>query len=79
MSNKLYTKTHEFDCDYCSEFKPMKQLFVRLENTTIAEIASVFSNISEISEMKYCGRDITWVSKLNTIRNEGTSIFVILE
>lgn len=73
------TKTKEYNCDFCTPFDPKKQLFVRITDSTMAEIATVFSNVDELSDMSYCGKAIEGYTKLITIRDEGHHIFLILE
>ncbi len=52
---KIKTATgKEFDCDYLSQIPAPDQVYIRVCNTSIAEVARVFSNPEETVQL-YCG------------------------
>ena len=76
---KLKTATgKEFDCDYFNPFPPVGQLNLRVLNTPLATVATVFSNPNETvqfwGESQYASR----YTKLVAIVPEGNAIRVVL-
>lgn len=74
----LRTRTHVFDSDFCIENVNNNQLMIRVRNTTMREVESVFHNASETSEMSFRGRPLHDYTRCLTIRDEGAQIFVML-
>lgn len=76
--NELRTRTRSFDSKYCIEMANPHRLFIRISNSTISELNDVFSNPTEISEISFRGKPYHGFTRISTIRDEGTHIFVAL-
>lgn len=76
---EIKMKTKAFDCDYCVRFKPANQLFIRISNSSIAEVSAVFSDEEELAELSYSGRKYEGYKRLRSVKDEGTQLFLILE
>ena len=76
---KLKTATgKEFDCDYFNPFPPVWQLNLRVLNTPLATVATVFANPSETAQL-WCGEQYAaQYTKLVAIVPEGNAIRVVL-
>lgn len=76
---ELLTRTHSFDSGYCVEMKNPHRLFIRITDSTVGELENVFSNPTEISEISFRGKQFHGFTRILTIRDEGTHIFVALQ
>lgn len=76
---KLKTATgKEFDCDYFNPFPPVGQVNLRVLNTPLATIATVFSNPNETVQL-WCGEQYSaQYTKLVAIVPEGDATRVVL-
>ena len=76
---KLKTATgKEFDCDYFNPFPPVWQVNLRVLNTPLATVATVFSNPNETVQL-LCGEQYAaQYTKLVAIVPEGNAIRVVL-
>ncbi len=76
---KLNTATGKtFDCDYFNPFHPAGQINLRVLNTPLATVATVFSNPQETVQM-WCGEQYAaQYTKLIAIVPEGDAIRVVL-
>lgn len=67
-----------FDCDYFNPFPPVGQINLRVLNTPLATVATVFSNPQETVQM-WCGEQYAaQYTKLIAIVPEGDAIRVVL-
>lgn len=67
-----------FDCDYFNPFPPAGQINLRVLNTTLATVATLFSNHQETVQM-WCGEQYAaQYTKLIAIVPEGDAIRVVL-
>lgn len=77
--DKVYTSTGKaFDCDYVTEIPSPSQIHVRIQNTSIADIASVFSNRSETRIIKHGGSEYRGFTNIVAIVPEGVFVRVVL-
>lgn len=68
----------EFDCDYFNPFPPVGQANLRVLNTSLATVATVFSNQNETVQL-WCGEQYAaQYTKLVAIVPEGDAIRVVL-
>lgn len=76
---KLKTATGKaFDCDYFNPFPPVGQINLRVLNTPLATVATLFSNPQETVQM-WCGEQYAaQYTKLIAIVPEGDAIRVVL-
>lgn len=76
---KLKTATGKtFDCDYFNPFPPAGQINLRVLNTPLATVATVFSASRETVQM-WCGDEYAAnYTKLIAIVPEGDAIRVVL-
>lgn len=76
---KLKTATNkEFDCDYFNPFPPVGQVNLRVLNTPLATVATVFSNPNETVQLWYDGQYAAQYTRLVAIVPEGNAIRVVL-
>ena len=76
---KIKTATgKEFDCIYFNPFPPMGQVNISIVNTSISELASVFSNPTETVQLWYGAQYLAYHTKLLAIVNDGDAIRVVL-
>ena len=78
--DKLKTATgKEFDCDYFNPFPEAGQVNLRVLNTTLATVATVFSNPNETVQM-WCGNQYAaQYTTLKAIVQETGAIRIVLE
>ena len=77
--DKLKTATgKEFDCDYFNPFPPVGQVNLRVLNTPLATVATVFSNPNETVQLWCDGVYASQYTKLVAIVPEGNAIRVVL-
>ena len=76
---KLMTATgKEFDCDYFNPFPPVGQTNLRVLNTDLVTVATVFADPVETVEL-HCGNQCaSQYTKLVAIVPEGDAIRVVL-
>ena len=76
---KLKTATgKEFSCDYFNPFPPVGQVNLRVLNTALASVATVFSDPRETVQL-WCGEQyVAQYTKLVAIVPEGNAIRVVL-
>lgn len=68
----------EFDCDYFNPFPPVEQVNLRVLNTPLAIVATVFSNPSETAQL-WCDKQYAaQYTKLVAIVPEGNAVRVVL-
>ena len=68
----------EFDCDYFNPFPPVGQVNLRVLNTSLATVATVFANQNETVQL-WCGEQYAdQYTKLVAIIPEGNAIRVVL-
>lgn len=78
--DKLVTKSGKtFDCDYFNPFPPVNQINLRVLNSTISEVAQIFSDPTETSHMLCGGQHASNYTSLVAIVPEGTAIRVVLK
>lgn len=76
---KLKTATgKEFDCDYFNPFPPVGQVNLRVLNTSLATVATVFANPNETVQLWCDGQYAAQYTKLVAIVPEGNAIRVVL-
>ena len=76
---KLKTATgKEFDCDYFNPFPPVGQVNLRVLNTPLSTVATVFSNPNETVQLWCGGVYASQYTKLVAIVPEGNAIRVVL-
>ena len=76
---KLKTATgKEFDCDYFNPFPPVGQVNLRVLNTPLATVATVFANPNETVQLWHDGQYAAQYTKLVAIVPEGNAIRVVL-
>ena len=76
---KIKTATgKEFDCIYFNPFPPKGQVNISIVNTSISELASVFSNPTETVQLWYGDQYLAYHTKLLAIVNDGDAIRVVL-
>lgn len=76
---KLITATKkEFECDYFNPFPPAGQVNLRVLNTALASVATVFSDPRETVQL-WCGEQYAaQYTKLVAIVPEGDAIRIVL-
>lgn len=68
----------EFDCDYFNPFPPVGQVNLRVLNTSLAIVATVFSNPNETAQL-WCDKQYAaQYTKLIAIVPEGNAVRVVL-
>lgn len=76
---KLKTATgKEFDCDYFNPFPPANQTNLRVWNTDLVTVATVFSDSDETAELNFGSQVASQHTKLMALIPEGDSIRVVL-
>lgn len=76
---KLKTATgKEFDCDYFNPFPPVSQVNLRVMNTPLTTVATVFGDPSETVQLWCDGQYAAQYTKLVAIVPEGNAIRVVL-
>lgn len=77
--DQLKTATgRTFNCDYFNPFPPAGQVNIRILNTSLAEVATVFSNPSETVQL-WCGDQyLSHHTKVVAIVPEVDAIRVVL-
>ena len=77
--DKLKTATgKEFDCDYFNQFPSENQVNLRVLNSSLVEVASVFGNPKETVQL-WCGEQyLSNHTKVVAIVPEGDAIRVVL-
>ena len=68
----------EFDCDYFNPFPPVGQVNLRVLNTSLATVATVFSNPNDTIQLWCNERYAAQYTKLVAIVPEGNAIRVVL-
>lgn len=68
----------EFDCDYFNPFPPVGQVNLRVLNTPLAIVATVFSNPNETAQLWCDEQYAAQYTKLVAIVPEGNAIRVVL-
>lgn len=76
---KLKTATgKEFDCDYFNPFPPVRQTNLRVLNTDLVTVATVFSDPDETVQLCHGVQCASQYTKLVAIVPEGDAIRVVL-
>lgn len=76
----LTTKSGKtFDCDYFNPFPPVGQINLRVLNSTISEVAKVFSDPEETAYMFCSGQHASNYTSLVALVPEGQAIRVVLK
>lgn len=68
----------EFDCDYFNPFPPVGQVNLRVLNTPLAVVATVFSNPNETAQLWCDNQYAAQYTKLVAIVPEGNAVRVVL-
>lgn len=68
----------EFDCDYFNPFPPVGQVNLRVLNTPLAIVATVFSNPNETVQLWCDNQYAAQYTKLVAIVPEGNAVRVVL-
>lgn len=68
----------EFDCDYFNPFPPVGQVNLRVLNTPLAIVATVFSNPNETAQLWCDEQYAAQYTKLVAIVPEGNAVRVVL-
>lgn len=68
----------EFDCDYFNPFPPVGQVNLRVLNTPLATVATVFSNPNETAQLWCDNQYAAQYTKLVAIVPEGNAVRVVL-
>lgn len=68
----------EFDCDYFNPFPPVGQVNLRVLNTPLAIVATVFSNPNETAQLWCDNQYAAQYTKLVAIVPEGNAVRVVL-
>ena len=77
--DKVYTATGKaFDCDYVTEIPAPAQIHVRIQNTSIADIAKFFSDRNETRIIKHGGSVYRGFTNIVAIVLEGGFVRVVL-
>lgn len=77
--DKLKTATgKEFDCDYFNPFPPVGQVNLRVLNTSLATVVTIFANPDETVQLWYGEQYAAQYTKLVAIVPEGNAIRVVL-
>lgn len=76
---KVFTATgKQYDCDYFNPFPPAAQVNIRVMNTSLVEVASVFGNPEETVQLWGHQQYVANHTKLIAIVPEGDAIRVVL-
>lgn len=76
---KLRTATgKEFDCDYFNPFPPVGQINLRVLNTPLPTVATVFADPQETVQMWFEGQYAAQYTKLIAIVPENGAVRVVL-
>ena len=76
---KVFTATgKQYDCDYFNPFPPAAQVNIRVMNTSLVEVASVFGNPAETAHLWWDQQYIANHTKLIAIVPEGDAVRVVL-
>lgn len=67
-----------FDCDYFNPFAPAAQVNIRIMNSNLVEVASVFGNPVETVQLFYGKEYLAHHTKVIAIVPEGNAIRVVL-
>lgn len=79
MMETLKTATgKEFQCDYFVDMDYPAQAFIRILNTSIADVAAVFSNPAETIQLCYGDRYLAHYTKLAVIFVDGNAVKITL-
>ena len=79
MKKTLETATgKEFKTDYFNPSSNLGRLSMRLLETTMVDVAAVFSDPAETASLTYAGRTVEGFTKLVYISPEGAAIRVTL-
>lgn len=77
--DKLKTATgKEFSCDYFNPFPPAGQVNLRVLNTSLETVATVFANPNDTVQLWYGEQYAAQYTKLVAIVPEGNAIRVVL-
>lgn len=77
--DQLKTATgRTFNCDYFNPFPPAGQVNIRILNTSLADVATVFSNPSETVQLWYGDQYLANHTKVVAIVPEVDAIRVVL-
>lgn len=68
----------ELECDYMDHSQQRRQANIRILNTPITEVASVFSNPTETTQMWFEGDYAAGFTKLLAMIDDGDAIRVVL-
>lgn len=68
----------EFDCDYFNPFPPVGQVNLRVLNTSLATVVTIFANPDETVQLWYGEQYAAQYTKLVAIVPEGNAIRVVL-
>ena len=76
---KVTTATGKtFDCDYFNPFAPAAQVNIRILNSNLVEVASVFGNPAETVQLFYEKEYLAHHTKVIHLAPEGEAIRVVL-
>lgn len=76
---KLRTATgKQFDCDYFNPFPPAGQVNLRVLNTSLVNVASVFGNSAETVQLWYGEQYLSQHTKVVAIVPEADAVRVVL-
>lgn len=79
MKKTIETATgKEFKTDYFNPSATLGRLTIRLKESTMAEVAAVFSDPAETDRLTHAGRTVEGYTKLIYISPEGDAIRVAL-
>ena len=81
MTNMEKVKTatgKEFDCDYFNTLAVVGQTNIRVLNTTIVDVAAIFSNPRETAQLYWEHLYASQYTKLIAIVPEGNAIRIVL-
>lgn len=67
-----------FDCEYFNFFAPAERLYVRVQNSSLVEVASVFGNPAETVQLYYGKEYRAHYTRVIAIVPEGDAIRVTL-
>ena len=68
----------ELDCDYMGHSQQRRQATIRIQNTSMSEIATVFSNPAETAAMWFENDYAAGFTKLLAMIDDGDAIRVVL-
>lgn len=78
MEKILTANGKSFNCDYFNPFPPAGQVNFRVIGTSISEVANVFSDPKETSQLWYGQEYLAYHTKLIAIVPEGDAIRLVL-